>query len=101
MPGAAVLENVTEGLVPELDVQRHDHGPRRDHRQASQDPLPTIGGKKRHVVAKLHPGPTQATPKTKHPPSKLAIRPDLRAFLANRHQRRPLSMRPEPVDHRP
>jgi hypothetical protein len=53
------------------------------------------------VVATLHPGPTQATPKTKHPPGKLAIPPDLYAFFANRHQRRPPTMRPEPVDHRP
>jgi hypothetical protein len=66
--------------ITELDIQRHDHGPRRDHRQTSRDPLLGISSKKRHVVATLHPSPTQATPKTKHPPGKLA-------------------MRPEPVDH--
>jgi hypothetical protein len=85
--------------ITELDIQRHDHGPRRDNRQTSRDPLLGISSKKRHVVATLHPSPTQATPKTKHPPGKLAIRPDLHAFLANRHQRRPPTMRPEPVDH--
>jgi hypothetical protein len=101
VPGAAVLENVTEGLITYLGIQRYDHCPRRDHRQAGRDPLPGIGGKQRHVVATLHPSSLQTPSKPKHPPSKLAVRTDLHALIANRYQRRPPTMRNEPVDHRP
>jgi hypothetical protein len=100
MPGATVLENVTEGLITELGIQRHDHAPSRNHRQASRDPLLGISGEERHVIPTVYPSPTQATRKTQHPVGELAVRPDLHALLTKRHQRWPLTTRREPIDYR-
>jgi hypothetical protein len=98
---ATVRQNATEGPIPELHVQRHDNSPGPDHRQASRDPLRTIGTQNRNAIPAIHPNPTQSHRKMPHPVRKLAVRPDLNPSLSKRHQCRPIAASTEPIDHRP
>jgi hypothetical protein len=85
VPGAAVHQNVTKCLVPDLDVHRYGHGTGRDYRQTGRDPLRTIAANDGHMVPPLYPDPAQTVSEKPHPPTELAIRPGLYSFLTKGH----------------
>jgi hypothetical protein len=101
VPRATIYQNVTEGIIPDLNVNRYDHGASRDHGQAGRDPLRTIPAHDGHVVPTLHTDPAQTMRERPYPPGELAIRPTLYSFLTKGHESRPPTKGREPVDHGP
>jgi hypothetical protein len=73
VPRTAVYQNVSKGIIPDLDVHRYDHGSSRDHSQTGRDPLRTIPAHDSHVVPSLHTDPAQTKREKPHPPGELAI----------------------------
>ena len=95
VPRTAVYQNASEGIIPDLDVHRYDHGASRDHSQTGRDPLRTIPAHNSHVVPTLHTNPAQTTREKPHPPGELAIRPTLYSFLTKSHESSGLPPRAE------
>jgi hypothetical protein len=93
VPRAAVYQNVTKCIIPDLHVHRYNHGASRDHSQTSRNPLRTIPAHDSHVVTTLHANPAQAMREKTYPPGKLAIGQSLCSFLTKGHESRPPTTR--------